>query len=561
MFLHIKLCRAVHRLGVGLAACIALVASPWALADFGLTTSTDYYTVDTGAGLIFKILRQDGGSNTRSPGDIASLVIDGVEYEQPNRGSQINSGFDYLYTSDSSVSLSAQQVNSQTIKITVTAGHLTHYYMARRGERRIYMATYFTEEPTTMGLVRFILRMQYDRLPHGPEPADISQTVSTVEAHDIFALANGETRSKHYSNHRLMDWKYIGGTGNHIGIWVVRDNGEGGSGGPFYRSLLNQVTAHANEITYIVNYNEAQTEALRTHVLNAYTLVVTDGSAPSTNIDTSWFSQMSLLGYVPDSQRGRVAGVGINGMDSDYQYTVGFANSRAQYWTHPSSSGYFSLDRMLPGTYTMTIYKNELAVHTQSITVSAGSITSLHTITITGDPSQQSAIFRVGHWDGTPTEFLNGDKVTTMHPSDVRMANWSTPTWTAGSSSSRDFPAYIWKDVNNGRQISFRLSNSQRQSAHTVRVGITVAYANARPIIKVNDWQSSVPAISQQPSTRTLTIGTYRGNNHTYEFTVPASAWNTQSSWNTLTISAASGSGGSQYLSAGFSVDCIDLLN
>jgi Rhamnogalacturonan lyase B, N-terminal len=43
----------------------------------------------------------------------------------------------------------------------------------------------------------------------------------------------------------------------------MRDRNEGGSGGPFYRCLLNQFSED-QEIAYIVNYGEAQTEPFRT---------------------------------------------------------------------------------------------------------------------------------------------------------------------------------------------------------------------------------------------------------------------------------------------------------
>ena len=91
-----------------------------------------------------------------------------------------------------------------------------------------------------MGLCRFIVRIHNSLLPNGPTPSNILNTVSTGEWGDIFALADGQTRSKHYSNQRLMDWSYIGAPGTNIGIWMVRDNNEGNSGGPFYRCLLNQ---------------------------------------------------------------------------------------------------------------------------------------------------------------------------------------------------------------------------------------------------------------------------------------------------------------------------------
>ncbi|AJQ92578.1 hypothetical Protein YC6258_00528 [Gynuella sunshinyii YC6258] len=534
-----------------------------ALADFGLSSSTDFYTVDTGAGLTFKVRRTDNGVSTQSAGDIASLKYYGVEYQNQSRGSQVNSGFDWLYSNTSSVSVNATTVNNQFIKVTVNAGNLTHYYMARRGYPHIYMGTYFTTEPNVHGHVRYILRLSSSLLPNGPEHSDLRGTVSTVEASDIFAMGNGETRSKHYSNMRLKDWQYIGATGGNVGMWVVRGNQEGGSGGPFYRSLLNQTTDNDQELTYIVNYAEAQTEAFRTGILNNYTFVVTNGSQPNANIDTSWFSQMGLNGYVPSYSRGVVAAVGINGRDSRYDYTVGFANSRAQYWADTNeSTGFFKSADMLPGTYTMTIYKNELAVYSQNVNVSAGESTLLHTINITDDPSYASAIWRIGDWDGSPQEFYNGDKLTIMHPSDTRIYNWDPGNFIVGTHDDSHFPAYFWKDVNNNHIIYFKLSPEELSRAHTIRVGLTCAFSGGRPRLYVNDWTSPVMSPSDQPKTRTLTVGTYRCNNVTYSYDVPASAWQQSSgNWNRLVMEVISGSGGSGYLSPAISVDTVELLD
>lgn len=527
---------------------------------FGLTTATDYYQVDTGAGLVFKVRRTDNGSNTQSAGDIMSLVWNGIEYQNQTRGSQITSGFDYLYTGVSAVSVSASVINTNYIKVTVQAGNLTHYYMARSGYPHIYMATYFTTEPDIHGLVRYIFRIPANLLPNGPVPSDIRNVTTTIESGDIFALSNGQTRSKHYSNMRLKDWSYIGASGSGVGMWVVRDNNEGASGGPFYRCLLNQCGGD-QEITYIVNYGEAQTEAFRTGILNAYTFVATTGGTPSTSIDTSWFGNMGLSGYLAASGRGKVAGVGISGRDTAYTYTVGFSNSTAQYWaTAAASNGAFSCSGMRPGTYTMKIYKNELVVHTGSVTVTAGGTVALNTITITGDPSSQAALWRIGNWDGTPTEFRNGSSITTMHPQDPRLASWSPGTYVVGSSSASSFPCYQWKGVNGTQNIQFTLTAAQAAAARTLRVGITVAYAGARPDITINGgWNSANASASTQPSTRTLTVGTYRGNNTTYTFSIPANTFVTGT--NTLTITPISGSGAATgYLSAGYSIDCVDLL-
>lgn len=538
-----------------------VVFVPSAFAAFGLSSSQDFYTVDTGSGLVFSVRRTDNGVSTQSAGDIASLTYNGVEYQNQQRGSQINSGFDWLYDATSSVSVNATTVSNNYIKVTVKAGDLTHYYMARNGYPNIYMGTYFTAEPDVHGQVRYIMRLNEGLLPYSPEPSDLRGTVSTVESSDIFALSNGETRSKHYSNNRLKDWQFFGASSGYVGMWMVRDNQEGGSGGPFYRSLLMQ-TGSDQELTYIVNYAQSQTEPYRTGVLNSYTFVVTDGSDPNTIIDTSWFNQMALLGYMAPADRGRVAGVGIANRDQNYAYTVGFANEKAQYWVdaNPDSGG-FSRDNMRPGSYTMTVYKNELAVASDTVTVNAGQTTILNTLTIADDPSDIAAVWRIGDWDGSPKEFLNGDNLTTMHPSDPRLANWDADNFIVGTSESSSFPAYMWKEINNDHVVYFRLSASEFNEDHTVRIGLTTAYANGRPRIAVNNWVSAITSGSTQSKTRSLTTGSYRGNNVTYSFNVPASAWKKNSTeWNELTITAISGSGLSGYLSAGFSVDSVDLL-
>lgn len=529
--------------------------------SFGLAEDANFYTIDSGAGLVLKIRRTDNGVSTQSAGDIASMVYNGVQYQDQARGSQVNSGFDYLYTGVSAVNVAATTVGSDVVKVTVTAGNLTHYYIVKRGVNHVYMGTYFTTEPNTLGLARYIVRIPINALPNGPAPSDLRGTTSTVESGDVFGLPNGETRSKHYSNLRLKDWQYIGATNNAsgVGLWVVRDNNEGNSGGPFYRSLLNQATATNQEITYIVNYGEAQTEALRTSILNQYTLVFNQGGAPEVG-DTTFLGDLGLIGYVGAAGRGRVAGVGLSGMDPAHDYTVGFANSRAQYWARAAAgSGHFDSAGMLPGTYTMKVYKNEYVVASQSVTVTAGGTLALNSLDVAaGDPGKTAALWRIGDWDGTPLEFSNGAKLTTMHPSDVRMASWTPPDYVVGTSTAATgFPAYQWKEVNGVLTIRFKLTKSQIAN-YQLRLGITAAYAGGRPKPQINGWMPANPAASTQPSTRTLTVGTYRGNNTMTTFNVPASELVVGE--NVLTLTAISGSSGVKYLSPGYAWDAVDFV-
>lgn len=603
-----RLRRLLGRLGALALAGTLLTATAPALAALSLTTRYDggnaakpQYEVDTGGGLVFKVMAYDNGVSTQSKGDLSSIVYNGVQYADASRGSQLNSGFDFLYSNVSAVDVQAQMISSAGVatpaatadggvvsggayvKVTVTVfsskgGVLRHYYMARSGEPRIYMGTYFTEEPDTLNLVRFIVRAPIGALAkggpagtpgglaaNGSWPQDLRGTDTTVEASDVFGFSSGssnagQTRSKHYSNMRLKDWQYFGGVNSAgtVGLWFYRDNNEGNSGGPFYRSLLNQITATNNELTYIVNYGEGQTEPFRLGVLNSYTLMFTGGGAPAAP-DTSWFSVMGLDGYLAPSGRGTVAGVGLAGTDANASYTVGFSNATAQYWAtaNLANNGFFKSTGMRPGAYTLTVYKNELAVYTGSVTVTAGGTTTLNTLALNADPSGTAALWRIGNWDGSPAEFLNGGRLTTMHPSDVRMSSWLPPTFVVGTSSAASgFPAYQWKGVNNARVVQFTLTSAQVRNL-TLRLGTTADFNGARPQITVNGWTSTIPAAPPKGS-RNLTVGTYRGVNRLYSYDIPASALVAGS--NTLTINVVSGTSGTAYLSPGWSYDAVDLI-
>ncbi|MEV0739924.1 polysaccharide lyase family protein, partial [Streptomyces sp. NPDC050549] len=162
---------------------------------------------------------------------------------------------------------------------------------------------------------------------------------------------------------------------------------------------------------------------------------------------------------------------------------------------------------------------------------------------------------------GTPRGLKNASLMTTMHPSDTRARPWTGSVHTIGASQDDDFPCYQWADINNHLKIRFKLTAQQLASGHTLNIGITTAFANGRPRVRVNDWVSTVPTSAKEPATRSLTVGSYRGNNHTYSYAIPAGAW-TQSpdSYQELTLDIVSGSGGNAYLSPGVSYDAIELL-
>ncbi|MGW7237647.1 rhamnogalacturonan lyase B N-terminal domain-containing protein [Streptomyces sp. NPDC054804] len=536
----------------GTAALTGPLATTASAASFGWSDDGSHYVVDTGASLVFKI--------SKTNGDLTSLVYKGTEYQgYGGKNSHVESG---LGTSTVTIAQSGT-----TILVSVTYGTLKHYYAARSGENNVYLWTDKADSSVTA--TRYIVRVKAG-LFLNDEPDSYTYAPTVIESADVFEKSDGQTRAKHYSKLRVMDYDYIGWTTGSVGLWIVRSNHEKASGGPFYRSLLRHQSADGGGLYEILYYGENQTESERYGLQGPYVIALTDGGAPASalypgTLTTSWADSLGISGYVAASGRGKVAGVGISGRDTAYAYTVGLANSAAQYWgSARSSEGYFTIGSVLPGTYTLTVFKGELAVYTTSVTVTAGATTTLNTLTIpsSNDPGNASAIWRINNWDGTPGGFKNADLMTYAHPSDVRAASWTGNVVIGSGTETSAFPCYLWKDVNSGIIVYFRLTAAQAAAAHTLRIGVTTAYANGRPQVVVNDtWTSAVPSPPTQPSTRSLTVGSYRGNNHTFTYSVPASAWLTDTSaYNTLKIYVASGSGTTSFLSAGTSIDAIDLL-
>jgi len=527
-------------------------ASAVSAAAFGWRDDGTHFVVDTGASLVFKV----GKSN----GDLTSLVHRGTEYQgYGGKNSHIESGL-------GSSTVTIRQSGS-TILISVAYGTLRHYYAARSGENNIYLWTGKADDSVTA--TRFILRVR-SGLFLNDEPDSYTYAPTAIEASDVFAKPDGQTRSKHFSKLRVMDYDHVGWSSGGVGLWIVRSNHEKASGGPFYRSLLRHQSADGGGLYEILHYGQNQTEAQRFGLQGPYVIAFTDGGAPSSSLfpgtlTTPWADSLGIPGYVGASGRGRVAGVGISGRDAAYRYTVGLANTAAQYWgSARSSDGHFSVGGILPGVYTLIVYKEELAVYSTQVTVSAGSTTTLNTFSLpsANDPADASAIWRIGEWTGTPRGFKNADLMTYAHPSDVRAAPWTGNVVIGSGTETSAFPCYLWKDVNSGIVVHFKLTAAQAAAAHTLRIGVTTAYANGRPQIVVNDtWTSAIPSPPAQPGTRSLTNGSYRGNNHTFTYSIPASAWLTDTSrYNTLKINVVSGSGSTSYLSAGTAIDAIALL-
>ncbi|KAK0480913.1 Rhamnogalacturonase B, N-terminal-domain-containing protein [Armillaria novae-zelandiae] len=381
----------------------------------------------------------------------------------------------------------------------------------------------------SVGELRFIARLSQKTIPDGYDVSDIVGGTA-IEGSDVY-LVGSKTKSKFYSSKQFIDDQIHGVSGSSIAAWmIIPGTGyESSSGGPFFRDINNQGN---------MNSGHTQTESFRTGLHGPYALWFTTGSTPSSDIDTSFWDGLDVTGWVSEDDRGRVKGsaTGYPSAYSDYM-TVGFSNSAAQYWVRTDSDGDFVSPYMKPGTYTMTLYKMELAVATQSVTVTAGSV---KTSNIASTEATPTVIWQIGEIDGTPRGFLNAD------PSDSRMADWGPVSFTIGNNVDT-FPMAIFKDIG-AVTVKFTLSSSQG-GARTLDIATTLAFAGGRPVVTVNNWTSSTPSVPDQPDSRGVTRGTWRGNNIMYTYSIPSGYLNTGSTVNTLTITVASGSSGSDFLS------------
>ncbi|KAG8744081.1 hypothetical protein FRC10_010868 [Ceratobasidium sp. 414] len=342
-----------------------------ALATFGVTPGSGYLSVDTDAGLVFRV--------KTSNGDITSLKYNGKECQDQSKFTQIGSG------------LGSATVTSKT-----------QYYVAVKGQTAIYIGTYATAEPT-VGELRFIARLSWSALPKGPIPLD-DVGGTAIEGSDVFSV-NGQTRSKFYSSVRFINDQVHGVTGTGVGAYMVMPGNayETSSGGPFMRDINNQKSD--------MNSGHMKTEDFRTGFFGPHALVFTSGTgymrdylgtAPSGNLDTPFFSTLGLAGYVASSGRGMVKGT-VSGISSTFQATVALKNSVAQYWGKASSESY-AISGVKPGAYIATLFKKELEVGTGTVTISARKAATLDMKSTGGKLG-----FQMGHLLGPCEHHLPGE--------------------------------------------------------------------------------------------------------------------------------------------------------
>ncbi|KAJ0160548.1 Rhamnogalacturonate lyase A [Colletotrichum tanaceti] len=505
-------------------------------AAFGLQESSSKYTVDTDGGLVFEV--------NRANGDIVSLLYNGVEYQGTTKMSHINSGL-------GSSTVTAETVNG-TVKITVEAGSqpLTHYYVAKPKDPTIYMATHITGE-IAPGELRWLARLQRKKVPTGVH-GDVANLdgCEAFEGKDTFRCPDGTTRCKMYTSDRFIEDKVHGVTGEGVGVWMIMPGNayEHSSGGPFMRDINSQSGAD-QELYWYMNSGHVRTEPWRFGLQGPYAMRFTTGAKPSEDLDVSFFGSLDVKGYVADSGRGSVSGT-ASGVAGDFETVVHWFNQDAQYWAK-ASGGKFTSPLMKPGSYATKVYRNEFPVANETVVITAG---GKATQEIAATESEPSVIWRIGQFDGKPSELKNGDKIERMHPSDTRMATWGGE-FTVGKSRANEFPMALFSKIGGNATVKFDLTADQLQGV-TLRVGTTLSFKGGRPKATINDWQAPDPGPPELIDSRGVSRGAYRGYGEVYTWPVPAGEL--KPGPNTLTLGVF-GSGDLEFLSANYIIDAVEL--
>ncbi|EEY63835.1 polysaccharide lyase, putative [Phytophthora infestans T30-4] len=508
-----------------------------ASTSFGYKEDGASWVIDSGAGLTVKV---DQGTC-----DIASMIWNKAELQTWQRKSHINSGLGKIKTS-------IESLKDKTIQISCKTPGLEHTYLFRPNENVIYMGTYHTKE-YEMGNLRFIARLARKPMDNPMVPECKIDNMTPIEGHDVFADSKGITASKFYSGIPFIDDKVHGVTGDAGGVFFIMSDYayERSVGGPFFRDMNNQCT-EANELTLCMFSDHTRFEDYRFGFHGPYALIFNDGKQPAvSDVKFDFFQDLNLTGFVPETDRGTWTGTITDkgGVLSNSSVVVGFSNADAQYWVKvDSTTKPFTSPKMVPGTYNTTIYKNQLPVSSEPITIASGSAPGRY------------PLWRIGAWDGTPEGFLNADRIYRSHPSDSRMKPWKPLNFTIGTDKDEIFPMSMFRAVNDPITINFKLTKEQVSKDRTLKLGIPLAQSNGRCSVTVNTkFQAKVP-LSAAVKTRGVTRGVTLGKYTFYDYAIPKTAL--VEGPNQIVLSIVSGNKDTmgKWLSASVVFDALELV-
>lgn len=158
-----------------------------------------------------------------------------------------------------------------------------------------------------------------------------------------------------------------------------------------------------------MNSGHLRTEPWRLGFKGPYALTFSNTDL-SPKLDTSFFENLEIPGYVGAAGRGRISGK-ASGVPPNFQTVLHWHNPQHQYWTYAEKDGSFASPKMKPGTYTMKLYRQEYLIAQSSAKVSAGADTKMD---IASAEKPYTPVWRVGEFDGQPFELKNGDKFLKM---------------------------------------------------------------------------------------------------------------------------------------------------
>lgn len=348
--------------------------------------------------------------------------------------------------------------------ITPTAGGpftTVRHFIVRTGEPGIHLATEFRHSAAVHGFSaeqhRFVLRVDpavFTRAsveddPIGtpwrgpgivlPTPAEFKAAKIVMDAtEDLDGLGSAYPRrvySKYdfaaYNKDHVLHGLY--GTG--WGIWAVLAHKEAFSGGPMRQDL----TVHQTDTTPLLLI-----EPQATHY-GAPELVVTGdwsktygptfvylntGTDPvalradamrfaSPTVHEAFYDRLALPGWVPATRRATVTGkVTVAGLASMAGAVAVLSDNRLdvqrtvlghQYWVNVAANGSFSIPRVRPGTYRLTVYRAGVwgeYVRDDVVVAGAGRLALPAAVWV--PPSAGRTLWQIGTPDRTAVEFRRG---------------------------------------------------------------------------------------------------------------------------------------------------------
>lgn len=349
-----------------------------------------------------------------------------------------------------------------------------------------------------------------------PTPSEMASAETVTDA--TYRLANGTIYTKYDYAAFQKDDQLHGMMGSNIGVWSISPSMEWLNGGVMRQDLTVHATDsspillrhfHGNHFGGVgVTFGSGQTKLYGPHLLyvnqstasdvtTAHNEMIADAKA-QTATEMATFPQYSWMRDTNIKQRGTVTGQLSLGSNASYfgttKYQVILAQTGKkpmlqgdgyQFWAETDESGYFTIEKVRPGTYSLWAYALNGAAtgyyEKTGVTVTNGSTTALGTLAWTPDKYGENSkiLWQIGEANHLSSGYnMSGKKREFGQWADVP----ATITYTIGTSN----PATDWyyaQTKNDNWIIKYNLSE---MPTNPLRLTIaTAGAANAKLNVKV----------------------------------------------------------------------------